>query len=1001
SQTVEGTVSDAEIGDVLPGVNIQVEGTSVGTTTNTDGEYSIEVEGPGSVLVFSYVGYVTEEITVGDRNVIDVAMASDFAQLDEMVVVGYGSVQKSSLTSSISKIDVENENLAQIPAGRPENALAGRMAGVSIVNARSTPGSAPMIRIRGVGSIDAGNEPLIVIDGYPGGDLGRLNMNDVESIEVLKDASSTAIYGSRGAGGVILVTTKRGVDGAAQISYNSYFGVSSAILHDDWLLGEEWYEYLVKYQNREFAWQGGDTSIPMWGDPKRSSEFQVNPLTYELPQTNWQNEVTQIAPMQNHGLSVRGGIDDNVRYSISGNYMDEEGTLITGHYKQYNVRANLDIDVNDKLDVGFNLNPSVTRRRIPDRNMTSLSKYPPFVPPTHPDIPYHPRTNDFITSGHSGQASPLTYLNGRRNNNETYRNQGQIFATYQPTQNLLVRSSVGADLSFSLTDDFRGTLNDPVLNNGGADLRSRNVNLVNENTLNYTKTFAEVHDINAMVGASYQQSSSHSSALRAESNTYNNEIIKTINNAVVGSNSTSSKSDWGLISYFSRLNYGYNDKYLISAVFRTDGSSRFGANNKWGNFPSLSAAWRMSEEAFLQDVSFIDELKFRGSYGVTGNNNIGNYTYLGTVGTVVYSPGNEHTQGQAQNSFENPDLTWERTTGTDIGVDLSMLSNRVNITLDYYDSKTSDLLYNLNIPAHTGFTSTISNIGEVRNYGFELELMTRNLVGDFNWNTSFNVSRNYNEVLDLGGVDERLNTHSWGMGWILKVGEPMFSYYGYKIESIFQNEEEIANAAHLPQTKPGNPRLEDLNNDGDITPEDKQILGNFQPKALFGMVNEFSWKNFDLSVAASASVGALMYNAETQSYQGNTMGAMRTQVVENQWWSEDEPGDGKTPAAALSQLVAFNANNDYYLENSSYFTIRNLNFGYTLPSAAVERLGLRGIRFYTSVNNLLMITSSENSSYNPEGSTTGGVSGIDSLPGYNGGAEPVNRVFTLGLNLDF
>lgn len=998
-ETVTGTVTDAQTGETLPGVNVVVEGTTTGTATDMNGEFSLEVSGPDVVLIFSSIGYEIQSIAVNGREVVNVSLSPEIGLLDDVIVVGYGTMQKSSVTSSISK--VENDLLNQIPTGRAENALAGRLAGLSVVNPRSTPGQSPIIRIRGVGSIDAGNDPLIVIDGYPGGDLGQINMNDVESIEVLKDPSSAAIYGSRGAGGVILVTTRRGADTGAQLNYNSYYGFSSPMLHDDWLLGEEWYEYLVKYQNREFAWAGGDTSIPMFGDPSRPTNYQVNPLTYELPQTNWQDEITDNAPIQSHSLSLAGGVN-NIRYFVSGNYIEEDGIVRTANYRQFNVRGNLDIEVNDRVNVGLNLNPSFAKRRIAGSAMHNLVKYPPFVPPSTEGLNYPPRTQSFIPTGHSGQASPYVYLDGIRNINEVYRNQGQIFATVEPIDGLMVRSSVGTNISFSSTDYFRGTLNDPGITTYGQDLRSRSINLINENTLNYITTLAGDHEINALVGASFQQNTTTGSQLRSEIDSYNNEIIKTINNAIVNpANSSSSKSEWGMVSYFARMNYAFRDKYLLSAVFRTDGSSRFGANNKWGNFPSLSVAWRISEEEFMREITAINELKLRASYGVTGNNNIGNYTYLGTVGTVLYSPNNSLAQGQVQTSFENPDLTWEQTVGTDLGIDLSLIENRFNVTFDYYDNRTSDLLYRVNTPAHTGFTNTIANVGEVRNYGYELEFLTRNTVGSFNWRTSFNISRNWNEVLDLGDVDERVYNHSWGMAWILRVGEPMFSYYGYKIQGIYQTEEEVANSPSLPGAKPGNPIIADRNNDGRIDEGDKEILGNFQPKAIYGFVNDFSWNQFDLSVAVYASVGASMFNAETQYYQGNTMGAMRRSVVENQWWSPEEPGDGKTPAAALSQLTSFNANTDYYIEDASYLSIRNVNLGYTLPSNIVQWLGIRGMRVYTSINNLLMITSSENFSYNPEGFTTGEIGGVNSTPGFNGGAEPVNRVFTLGLNLDF
>ncbi|MEX0883867.1 MAG: SusC/RagA family TonB-linked outer membrane protein, partial [Cyclobacteriaceae bacterium] len=407
-QTVTGTITDSSNGETLPGVNILIKGSNIGTVSDLDGTYRLNVPSEEAVLVFSFVGFLTEEIPVRNQQVINVNLNPDQSDLEEVVVVGYGTRKKTSVTSAISKL--ENVKLDQIPEGRLENALAGRMAGVSVSNNRNRPGDAPAIRVRGVGSISAGNEPLVVIDGFPGGDLGQLNMNDVESIEVLKDASSTAIYGSRGAGGVILVTTKRGSSGRPDLKINSYFGVSRAMLHDDWMTGDEWYGYLERYQNREFAWAGGDTSIPIWGDPRRPLTYQVNPLAKDLPQTIWQDEITQTATIQNHNISLAGGTD-NATYYISGTYLDEEGVLKTSSYKKFSFRANVDVKVNESISLGMELSPSYSKRRIAGSNMVSLVKYPPFVSPEQMEGRY-PRTYDYIPTGHSGQASPYVYLYG-------------------------------------------------------------------------------------------------------------------------------------------------------------------------------------------------------------------------------------------------------------------------------------------------------------------------------------------------------------------------------------------------------------------------------------------------------------------------------------------------------------------------------------------------------------------------------------------------------------
>lgn len=995
---VSGTVSN-EQQEPLQGVKIEVKGSTRATSTDDQGRFTVAAD-PQDILVFTYIGYETTERSVGQNTQLNVVMAEAVSELDEVVVVGYGTVKKSSVTAAISK--VENKNLDQMPAGRPERALVGRMAGVSISDARSTPGSAPIIRIRGAGSISASNDPLVVIDGFPGGSLANINMNDVQSIEILKDASSSAIYGSRGAGGVILVTTKRGA-GKAQLSFDAYAGFSSPILHDDWLMGKEWYDYLVKYQNREYLWAEGDAadlSIPMFGDSRRPVTYQVNPLTYELPQTNWQNEVTQNAPIQNYNLSI-GGSKEDTKYYVSATYKNEVGNIKTAGYKQYGLRANIDAKINDVVSMGAELSPNYNSRRVAGSDMVSLVKYPSFVP-TVDETGKHPRTQDYIPTGHSGQASPYTFLYGTNSSVRNFNNLARVFVNLNLMEGLTFNTSVGANINFNSTDYFRGGVGDDLVPTEGTASDFQSFNLVNENTLNFTKTFNDRHDFTALLGASYQRQTSRSTTMGAVSGSYNNEIIQTLNNAIINPSATnSSKSEWGLVSYFGRINYAYDGRYLFAGSVRTDASSRFGPENKWALFPSLSAAWRVSEEDFFSNINAISELKLRASYGVTGNFNIGDFAYLGQVGYVPYSPGNTLVNGQVINTLENARLGWEKTHSYDVGVELGLFSNRVYLNLDVYNKNTTDLLYGVSVPAITGFTSAITNVGEVNNRGFEVELTTQNLTGAVNWQTSFNVTRNINKVVNLGSVSERIYNHSLGMSWILREGEPMFSYYGYKMDGIYQTEAQIEASPHLPGAKPGNPIVQDRNSDGRIDPQDKVVLGNFQPKLMLGLVNDFSWKNIDLSLTIQTSLGAKMFNLENQYYEGNTLGAMRRSLAENQWWSVDEPGDGKTPAAALGQLTQYNANTDYYVENASFLAVRNVNIGYNFSEPVAKRLGMSRLRAYASMNNLLLIKSKGNHSYNPEGFTGGEIGGINSIPGFNSGSEPVARIFALGVNASF
>ena len=989
---INGTIKDVQ-GNPLAGVSVIVKGTRKGTSSGTDGSFSIDAN-VGDVLEFTIVGYQKKSVNVGKQTVINVTLEVNASDLSDIVVVGYGTQKRSSVTAAISKI--QNDNLDEVPSGRPETALIGRMAGVDISQRRNIPGAAPNISIRGTGSISATNNQLIVLDGFPGGDLAQLDMNDVESIEVLKDASSAAIYGSRGAGGVVLVTTKRGTSGKSALNLNAYTGFAKPMVFDDWMTGEEWYNYLVKYQNREYGWIGGDPAIPIFGDSRRPVRYQVKPLAKDLPQTIWQDEIIQTAPVQNYNLSVKGG-SENVKYYVSGTYGNEGGAVKTAKYETYGFRANLDVKVNKVVNFGFELSPHFTKQRVAGSNMVSLVKYPPFVSPEKLNGKY-PRTFDYIPTGHSGQASPYTFLYGTKNYNNNFANVGRAFVNLNLMDGLSFKTSLGTNIIYNTYNSFSGGIGDAQVTTNGSVSQSQSVNLVNENVLSYNKTLHEVHDFSGILGASYQKNYSQSIGMAATANSFNNEIVQTLNNAIINPSSASqSKSQWGLISYFARINYAYKDRYLFAASFRTDGSSRFGADNKWGDFPSVSAAWRVSKENFMRNVAVISELKLRGSYGVTGNFNIGDFQYLGAVGSVLYSPNSSTVKGTAQTSIDNQNLSWEKVKGYDLGIELGLFNNRVNLNVDYYDKRTDGMLYAVNVPAITGFTSTIENIGVARNRGVDVELYTRNLVGAFKWNTSFNVSRNKNEVVDLGGVDERINT-LWSMGFLLRKGVPMFSYYGYKMIGVFQNDEQISKLPHLAGTKPGNPILLDVNDDD--PDNDRVILGNAMPKVVFGMANSFSYKKFDLSITWQAAFGAKIFNAENQYYEGNTLGAMRRSLAERQWWSESDPGDGKTPAAALSQLFAFNTNTDFYIEDASFFNFRNLNLGYNL-SDLVKGKGFKSLRVYTSMSNLLIIKSKNNHAYNPEGTTEGSVSGINSTPGVNFGSEPLSRIIVLGVNIGF
>lgn len=992
---VSGKVTDSK-GQPLIGVTVKVKGTNIGASTNGNGQYSLTLPDGNNTLVFTYIGYITQEISVDNQTTIDVRMLEDAKSLDEIVVIGYGTLKKSSVTAAISKI--ENEILDQVPSGRPETALAGRLAGVSVSTTRNRPGDAPKVRIRGSGSITASNEPLIVIDGFAGGSFNNVNMNDVQSIEVLKDASSAAIYGSRGSGGVIIVTTKKGKSGKPQLNFNAYTGIANAIGHNDFLSEQEYYDYIVRIQNREYVWAGGDPSIPLWGDSRRPASYQVNPVIKE-GNVNWQNVLHNTALLQSYNLSV-GGSNDNINYYVSGVIQDEEGTLMNTRYKKYSVRANLNLKINSVISTGFMINPNFSYRRNSPFSMEGLVKTAPYVSKDRRPNGTYPKPLDYWGAVVSGGVNPLAILEGTSITSNEMNNVGEMYLELNVLNGLKFRSSLGTNINFNTSENYSSPSAAPNGLATGSALDERNINVLNENVLSYNKTLNEVHSFSAILGASYQKATSRNSAIGALSGSFGNGSIQTLNNAVISPTTTSTtKSQWGLASYFSRINYGFKDKYLMTASIRTDGSSRFGAENKWGNFPSASIAWRASQEEFLKNSKIIDELKFRISYGVTGNFNIGNFDYLGTISDVNYSPGGVLTKGQAQTNFADEKLRWEKNESYNFGVELGLFNRRLNFVVDYFNKKTNDLLYNVGIPAITGFANSVVNIGDISNKGLELEISTRNLTGNFKWETAFNWSYSKNKVISLGGVNESIYTHPRGMSWLLRVGEPMFSYYGYKAIGVLQNSSEVSSLAVIAGSKPGFGKYEDVNKDGKITVNDRVILGNYQPKFFMGMVNDFSWKNFDMSIVMQAAIGGKMYNYENAYYQGSQIAALRRSLVEKQWWSEAEPGDGKSPAAGTSNL-SYLTNSDFYLEDASFLGLRNLNIGYKLSSAVAKKLQMKNCRVYLSMNNLFMLTRKGFHGYNPEGYTGATINGIEAV-GYNQGSEPINRVVSFGMNVNF
>lgn len=985
--TITGRVSD-ESGVGLPGATIIVAGTTNGATTDLDGMYKLTVPENASITI-SYVGYLTKNISVGSKSVINIQLQPDAEQLEEVIVVGYGTQKKSSLTGAIAK--VENTNLDQQPVGRTEMALLGQLPGLSIRQTKAGPGETPDISIRGTSSITGNNAPLVVIDGFPGGDLSTINTGDIESIEVLKDASSAAIYGSRAAGGVIIVTTKTGKGKTPVFTFNSYFALKKpAYLYDDVLNSEEAYQYDLRRVDVDWIQDGGDPNVPIEDRPE---DYQPDEVRRTFADTDWQDEMLKDAIIQNYELSARGSTDA-LNYYISGNFLDEESTFIVGQFKRYSLRANLTTNFSKKFKLGLNLYGANTYQRKNNQRMREPIKYPTSVPIYLPEgetaLGGNYAYNRYYFDNQTSGVNPVAKSLGEIDEYKRFITQANLFLQYKIIDGLAFKTSLGIKYNNNKNPYFRTTWGDKSGLTAANYQYSDRLNVLNENLLTYDKTIGTKHEINALLGASFQKESQFESYTEVTEGSIPDNQVQTLNVGIV-SVATTNEEEWGLISYFGRINYSFNNKYLISAVYRMDGSSRFGSDTKWGAFPSASVGWNMHEENFLKGVSMISNLKLRASYGVTGRTPDENYLPMARVQSFNYTLGGSVVNGSTQGTFGNNELGWERTVETNLGVDLGLFGGRLGVTADVYQRKTSDLLLQTPIPAITGFESTTANVGEVSNKGIELAVHGRISAGDFQWNSKVNYSRNINEVVDLGDLNRLpLSQAEKGMWFQTKVGQPIGQYFGWVQQGIWNNQEEINSNASSPGATPGSIRIKDMNGDGEIDADDRAPLGSYMPDFEIGFVNDFKYKNFDLSVLMYGVFGFEIYNYELNYYRHT-----RKMWTENRWYSPQETGDGQTPGNEKGTDLG---STDYYIEDASYWGIRNINLGFTFPQEWVGKV-FSSARMYVSVQNAALFTTSDFNAYNPEGFTDN--EGNLTQRGVNYGSEPLNRTYSIGFNLTF
>lgn len=1001
----------------LPGVTVVIRNSktnfTAGTSTDSAGRFSFPKLSPGGPysFVLSTVGYENQTLAgynikaAGSLSVI-VKMVQTAASLDQIVVVGYGTQKRKDLTGSVASI--VTKDIKDLALTRVEQALSGRVAGVQVKLADGQPGSSPQVRIRGIGSISAGVDPLYVVDGFPTDNIQTLNPNDIETLDILKDASATAIYGSRGSNGVVIINTKRGVAGKAKINFDTYYGTQQVTREPKFLNAKEQANYYYNSIRNRNIDLGNDVS----GDPTT--------WTIRVPQTpldvlsgknttdiSVMDSVLRVAPQQSYNLSITGG-NEFVRYAISGEYFNQQGIIVNSKFQRYSLRANIDAQLTRRLSLKINLNPSY----IINNNVIaaggaagastsiigSATSAQPYYPLHNPDGSYFVyQTIDASTDLNN----PLALAMEKKDVSTRTRILGNISAEYKLMDGLRLNVLVGATSNNTKGSSFTPQL--PAFLNAaatGTDNASAQYDWLAEYTANYTKTFGK-HNIAALAGYTVQEDVTDDNTFT--STNYPNNLVPSLS-AVSGiiSSGTATRAEWSIVSQLARVNYNYDGKYFLTASYRRDGSSRFGANNKYGVFPSAAVAWRVSDENFFKNIHFVSELKLRGSYGKTGNNNIGNYASLATINYIKYTTGGAAIGGFAPGAIPNPDLTWETQEQFNTGIDLGLFKGRINISADHFNSSNKDLLLNVNIPTSSGFSTALQNIGEVKNTGWEFVLSSVNVDNKrFRWSTDLNFSTYRNKVVKLGpsGDDIISGTN------ITRIGQPIGMFYGFIADGIFKTKAEldagpIYNKGLADDSRVGDIRFKDVSGangkpDGKIDNSDITIMGNPYPDFYYGITNRLSYQNFNLSFNLAGSYGAQIYSNAMVIYRLIRSRSRTLTTERNFWKSEVDPGDGKTVRPDDVPRGGLRLASSRYLDNGSYLRINNITFGYVLPDKISKALTIGTIRAYASANNAFIFT--KNLEFNPDVSNSG-----NSLnPGIDANNYPIPRSIIFGLNVTF
>lgn len=987
--TVKGKITD-ESEQAIPGATVLIKGTTKGTITNIDGDYVLSQVPESATLVFSFVGMSSQEIPVNNQSNINVVLKADAIGLDEVVAIGYGVQRKRDVTGSVVSVSADELTLGGTVSNTAQ-ALQGRAAGVQVTQSSKAPGGTMSIRIRGSNSINSTNEPLYVVDGFPTWNGKDINPTDIKSIEILKDASATAIYGARGANGVVLITTKRGEVGKNLIEFDSYFGAQKVINTIPLIPA---YEHMVLSNTIE-------------AEEGRSPVYTQEQLR-NYADTNWQDEAMRIGMVNRQDFRISGGNEDT-RIAFSLNYFDQEGILKNTDYSRFSGRLNVDQRISDRAKAGATIYASRDKSNykrysgniLPSNVMMRLMTFDPSVPVYNEDGSYG------NVPGGRGD-NPIAALLEPTDEITKDRFNGTAFFDYEIINGLTARINSGVEVLHGFTGNYMPmTTNEGAQDKGNASVNfTKSTQALFEATLSYDKIIGDIHSFKALAGYSFQKeiystNGSTGKEFTTDYYKYNN----------LGASATQTASSWKgeskLKSYFGRLNYAMNDRYLLTFTLRADGSSKFGENNQWGYFPSGSGAWRLIEEPFIQDLNTFSNLKLRVGYGSTGNDGSAKYPSYALLTNREYTfDGSTNSVGgePKNNNPPNKDLKWETTKQFNIGLDFGFINNRISANVDYYVKRTDDLLISKPLQWATGYSSGKVNGGSVENKGLEIALNTENLVGKFKWNTDFNISFNRNKALSLDGIDEILISTSKPNGSvshseyaILREGMALGTLWGYKYKGVLRTGETYG---PQPLSEPGDPLFEDVSGpdgvpDGKITDDDRTVLGSANPDYIFGFNNTFSYNNFDLSIFIQGVIGNDLVNMNQIELE-----RLRHVDARNRWTPQNENTD--IPRNGFYNSAYGNYINSHFIEDGSYIRCKNITLGYNIPLK--NKTFFKMIRLYTSVENLFTITNY--SGFDPEVDTKayeGGNAGQSANLG--GGMDfnsyPAMRTYSGGIKLQF